>query len=509
MSTATKIISFAKLSELRDSFPGKKIVHCHGVFDVLHAGHLAYFESARKLGDILVITLTADAHVNKGPGRPYFNANVRANMLAALALVDFVAVSDFPSAVPSIETLKPHFYVKGPDYKDMSKDVTGAIYKEEQAAEKNGGSLVFTDDATFSSSTLINNFFPSWNTDQQAMANSIRKAGGIEAVETFFEKLKTLKVTVVGEPIVDTYVFCKPENISSKSPSVSARFLSEEDYAGGSLAIANHLADFVGEVTLLTTHGGEKWFEDLLKTKLDSRVKLEALVLDGIPTPRKTRFIADDKVQRLFELTNLRSDQWQSHSPVEFKQRLQKHTKDVDAVIVADFGHGLFEGEMVDALAQTKGFIAANVQTNSSNFGFNPFTKHKRFSYLSIDLKEARVAFQDRYSSNLDLAVKVKEKCADLKASVSMTLGPMGSFYLPLGEKTEIRAPAFADVVVDAVGAGDAYFAMTSVLICAGVPDVFVPFLGNVFAGIKTKIIGNKASVTRAQMLNAVKCILK
>ena len=269
------------------------------------------------------------------------------------------------------------------------------------------------------------------------------------------------------------------------------------------------MADFVGEVTLLTTHGGEKWFEDLLKTKLDSRVKLEALVLDGIPTPRKTRFIADDKVQRLFELTNLRSDQWQSHSPVEFKQRLQKHTKDVDAVIVADFGHGLFEGEMVDALAQTKGFIAANVQTNSSNFGFNPFTKHKRFSYLSIDLKEARVAFQDRYSSNLDLAVKVKEKCADLKASVSMTLGPMGSFYLPLGEKTEIRAPAFADVVVDAVGAGDAYFAMTSVLICAGVPDVFVPFLGNVFAGIKTKIIGNKASVTRAQMLNAVKCILK
>jgi cytidyltransferase-like protein len=504
-----KIIPFTKLSEMREVLAGKKIVHCHGVFDVIHAGHLAHFESARKFGDVLVVTLTSDFHVNKGPGRPYFNSNIRANMVAALELVDFVAVSDFPTAVPSIEALRPHFYVKGPDYRDKSKDASGAIYKEELAAEKYGGEMVFTDDDTFSSSALINSFFPAWNDEQQATIEAIRRAGGVAVVEEILTQLSTLKIALLGEPIVDTYVFCTPEAISSKSPSISARYLHEEDYAGGSLAIANHLADFVGSITLMTTHGGEDWFLRLLDEKLDRRVKLEALALAHTPTPRKTRFIADDKVQRLFELTNIKDDQWHTNSPKDFLQLLRRNTANIDALIVADFGHGLIEDDILEELAQSKGFVAANVQTNSSNFGFNPFTKHKRFSYLSIDLKEARVAFQDRFSASLDLAVNVREKCANLDAGVSMTLGPMGSFYLPPGTKKEIKVPAFTDVVVDAVGAGDAYFALTSVLIRAGVPDIFVPFLGNVFAGLKTKIIGNKASVTRAQLIRAVTFILK
>lgn len=503
-----KIISFAKLGELRGAMLGKRLVHCHGVFDVLHAGHLAYFESARRYGDILVVTLTADAFVNKGPGRPYFNANVRANMLAALELVDFVAVSDFPSAVQSIEALKPHFYVKGPDYRDKASDPTGAIFLEEQAAEKNGGKLVFTDDETHSSSSLINNFFQSWSEEQQATIAAVRAAGGIPAIEAVLRKAAKLKIAIVGEPIVDTYVFVKPESISSKSPSISARYLYDEDYAGGSLAIANHLADFVGETTLVTTHGAEEWFQNLLKEKLDRRVKLVAEVMPAIPTPRKTRFIADDKVQRLFELTNIQADQWRTHSAEQFITSMRKSVVGIDALIIADFGHGLIEDRVLDELKSVSTFMAANVQTNSSNFGFNPFTKHKKFTYLSIDLKEARVAFQDRFSPHLELAMRVRERCHAMSAAVSMTLGPMGAFYLPPG-RPEIKSPAFTDVVVDAVGAGDAYYAMTTILIRAGAPEIFVPFLGNVFAGLKTKIIGNKASVTRAQLIKAVTSILK
>src|SRR5581483_11054821 len=119
------------LKFLREKNPKSKIVHCHGVFDVLHAGHLAYFESAKKFGDLLVVTITSDEFVNKGPGRPYFNSSVRANMIAALEIVDYVAVSKFPIAVPMIEAIKPHFYVKGPDYKVKANDMTGAIYEEE------------------------------------------------------------------------------------------------------------------------------------------------------------------------------------------------------------------------------------------------------------------------------------------------------------------------------------------------------------------------------------------
>src|SRR5438552_1316084 len=109
-----KILDFETLRSLRSRHPQSKIVHGHGVFDVLHAGHLAYLESAKSYGDILVVTITADEFVNKGPGRPHFNGLIRANMIAALEIVDYVAISNFPTAVPLIETIRPNFYVKGP-----------------------------------------------------------------------------------------------------------------------------------------------------------------------------------------------------------------------------------------------------------------------------------------------------------------------------------------------------------------------------------------------------------
>lgn len=503
-----KILSKEQLTTLRNKYSDKKIVHCHGVFDVIHAGHLAYFQSAKKYGDLLIVTLTADAFVNKGPGRPYFNARIRANMIAALEIVDFVYINNFPTATSCIELIKPHFYVKGPDYRDKSQDPTGAIYEEEHAVEKGGGKLVFTNDDTFSSSFLINNFFPAWSDDQQVAIEQIKKLGGLSLIEEYLEKLSKLKITITGEPIVDTYVFCKPEAISSKSPCLSAKYLFQEDYAGGTLAIANHLSDFVDKSTIVTTHGGEDWFLKVLKEKMDSRVEIIDFCLDGTPSPRKTRYIADDKRQRLFELTDLQSDQWQSHDSAAFLEALTKSTKNSDALVVADFGHGLFENKTLEALSSMKTFLALNVQTNSSNVGFNPFTKHKNFSYLSIDLKEARVAYQDRYSQHLELYKKVKSYCNERKAAVSMTLGPMGA-YFGSSEKEEVKSPAFADSVVDAVGAGDAFFAITSLFVKAGAPDAIVPFVGNVFAGLKTKVMGNKSSVTKAQLIKAITAILK
>ncbi|MGE4130968.1 MAG: adenylyltransferase/cytidyltransferase family protein, partial [Bdellovibrionales bacterium] len=239
-----KIISFEELAQVRERFPGKKIVQCHGVYDVLHAGHLAYFRSAKEFGDMLVVTLTSDPHVNKGPGRPYFTDKVRASMIAALEDVDLVAISDFPTAVPSIEQLKPHFYIKGPDYRDKSKDVTGGIYQEESAVQRHGGKLEFTEDETHSSSSLLNKFFINWTEDQTKTIAKVHELGGETKIEEMLDKVAEQKILIVGEPIVDTYRFCMPENISSKSPSISAKFLYEENYAGGSLANANHLADF-------------------------------------------------------------------------------------------------------------------------------------------------------------------------------------------------------------------------------------------------------------------------
>lgn len=118
---------------------GKRIVHCHGVFDLLHIGHIKHLEAARRFGDILVVTLTPDRFVNKGPHRPAFPEGLRAEALASIQSVDYVAVNQWPTAVEAIRLLKPDLYVKGAVQESGKRDHTGAIDDEKQTVQEVGG----------------------------------------------------------------------------------------------------------------------------------------------------------------------------------------------------------------------------------------------------------------------------------------------------------------------------------------------------------------------------------
>ena len=133
---------------------------CHGTFDLLHPGHLDHLRQAKEMGGPLVVSITSDIHVNKGPDRPLFKQQDRARMLSALWMVDVVTVNDGPDAVPVIEALIPALYVKGPDYAKIRDQGSGirkaALEAERKAVERCGGVLVFTRDrGTMSSTELI------------------------------------------------------------------------------------------------------------------------------------------------------------------------------------------------------------------------------------------------------------------------------------------------------------------------------------------------------------------
>lgn len=472
----------------------RKIALCWGVFDVLHEGHLEHFKQAKAMCEILIVGITCDSLVNKGPGRPRFSAETRAKMVAALECVDFVVIGGPLGACEMIDYFWPKFYVKGPDYKNKAEDITGGIYKEEDAIKKVGGELVFTTGKTESSSSLINNLFNTFTEEQNTVINRIKDLGGMNTVVEIFNEIDKQRVVVVGEPIVDTYVFCEPEGISSKSPTISARYTYEENYAGGSMAVANHLADFVKEIHLFAPYGKELYFQSIKKTQVDRRVIYHENMMPNYTTPRKTRYLESDKNQRMFELTNISNNLTISD---EFIKIISSYSE-LGSTLLCDFGHGLFVRPWL-----LPGFVALNCQTNSSNFGFNPFTKHNDFQYLSIDLKEARVAFHDRTSD----ANTLFEKIGNKNINVSMTLGAAGALYRK--GLDVYKSPAFADKVVDAIGAGDAYYAITSMLVKVKAPTEMIPFIGNIFAGLKTKIIGNKSSVTKADLFKSLTAILK
>lgn len=135
---------------------GKKVVLCHGCFDLMHPGHIKYFQAAKKMGDILAVTVTPDIYVDKGPGRPVFNQQLRAESIAALECVDHVAINKWPTAEETLRLLRPDIYVKGQEFEGL-KDKTGKLQKELKVIEEVGAEIRFTHEVVFSSTGLINN----------------------------------------------------------------------------------------------------------------------------------------------------------------------------------------------------------------------------------------------------------------------------------------------------------------------------------------------------------------
>lgn len=173
----SKLKTFEELEKVleEEKKEGGKIVHCHGVFDLLHPGHIRHFKEAKKQGTKLVVSITPDRFVNKGPGRPAFNEALRVETLASLNCVDYVVLNDSPDAVSCIKKIKPNIYVKGKEYADHAADVTGKIADEVRAVQAAHGSVFYTDDIVFSSSSLLNRYYESTSPELRAFLAEIKE----------------------------------------------------------------------------------------------------------------------------------------------------------------------------------------------------------------------------------------------------------------------------------------------------------------------------------------------
>jgi len=155
-----KIVDIEKIPHVlqKQRLEGKKVVLCHGCFDLMHPGHIKYFQAAKEMGDILIVTVTSDAYVDKGPGRPVFDQGLRVESIAALECVDYVAINKWPTAEETLKLLRPDIYVKGQEFENMD-DKTGKLQKECKLAKEIGVEIKFTHEIVFSSSKLLNQYF--------------------------------------------------------------------------------------------------------------------------------------------------------------------------------------------------------------------------------------------------------------------------------------------------------------------------------------------------------------
>lgn len=510
IQSAGKIKSVAELARIVKKLKkeGKKIVHCHGVFDLIHPGHIRYLKSAKNHGDFLIVTITADAFVRKGPGRPIFKENLRAEVLASIEYVDYVATINSYSAVDGINAICPDLYVKGPDYRKRKtyKDIPTKLSEEEAAVIAGGGKVIFTDDIIFSSSQLINNYLESYPPETRIFLEDFKRKYTQDFIIEKLLELKNIKILVIGDAIIDQYHYCLPIGKSSKEPIIVHNYVSDESFLGGTLATANHLASLSQNIDLVTVLGKKKSFEVFIRKHLKTEVKPTFFYRSDINTTIKRRFIDLSTKQKLFQISYLKDNLIPENIEKKIISYLRSEISKYDLVIVNDFGHGLMTDKIIKFLCGKTKFLALNVQANSANYGFNVVTKYPRADFICIDEQELRLAAHDKYSplENLIKRIYKKMKCKEM----IITRGADGTISYSDSDKF-IVTPAFTQKIVDRVGAGDALFAITAPCKYNGLTRDLTAFLGNVAGALQVQVIGNRKSVEIIDLTKFITRLLK
>ena len=486
---------------------GKKIVLCHGVFDLLHIGHINHFKEAKSFGDILVVTITSDQYVYKGPNRPAFNEHNRLSAVAALDIVDFVALNRNPSAIPVIEELKPNIYCKGPDYKNHKNDISGEIRNEINAVKKNGGKTIYTKGITFSSSKLLNKYGEIYTDQQKSLINRIKKKYQFSQIRKLIETFKKVRVLVIGETIIDQYVFCEALGKSGKEPVLVLRDLNTEEYLGGAAALSRHISPFCSKITLLSMVGEKGDYLNKIKKKLPKNVNFKYIKKNNSPTILKRRFLDNISKNKVLGVYKINDEILSQKQDKLFGNILKSMVPKYDLVIVSDYGHGLISKKSANLICNLSKYVALNAQVNAANVGYHSMRNYKNINCVIINETEIRHEMRNKNDKIESLMKKLSIK-QNIK-NLIVTRGNQGSILYNQKNKKINFCGAYAKTAVDKIGAGDAMLSIIALCLKCGFDKDLALITGSFAAAQSVETIGNKEAINKTLILKTLENILK
>lgn len=503
-----KIVSFDELikktKELRKQ--GKKIVQSHGVYDIIHPGIIQHLNLAKKQGDVLIVTVIRDKHVRLGPGRPLFNEQLRLDNVTALAPVDFVSLVDENVPFECIRLLKPDIFAKGRAVRERDQVVHGNLFESEKEANFGKTKIFETEGFTFHTQQLVNNFMSSFPEETKEYLADFSSRHSFKGLAAQLNKLKDLKVLLIGDGIIDEYHYCDAMGRSSKAHLVVNRFVNFEVFAGGVFALANHLSSICDKIKLVTLLGENDTREKFISKNLRPNVDSKFFYRENSPTIVKKRYLNNYSSQKLFEVNYLDDHYVDGKQEKEIMNYLNDELPNYDIVLVSDFGHGFITDAIIELIRRRAKKYAVNTQTNAANTGYNLITKYQKPYFICVDEGELRLAAQEKHASIETVAKTIKRKVA--AQYLIVTLGKNGS--LGIGPKNYVsKAPIFSTKVVDTIGAGDAFFAFTAPCFGIGMPLDLVSFIGNIVGTLAVQIVGNKKPVEKYEVLEFAHNLLR
>lgn len=498
-----KVKSLSDIKEFIQSvhLRGRRVGLCHGVFDLLHSGHIAHFLAAKKQVDFLIVSVTSDEFVNKGPGRPLLSNSKRMEFLSQIQCVDFVLLSETLTAVSVIEELCPDIYFKGSDYAKHDNDTTGQIISEKNAVERYGGKVHFTDEISSSSSKIIAEYFSIHSKEVTQWLKDFKQLFKLEDIFHYLNLLGNLEVDLIGEIIVDKYSEIDPLSKTSKHPILAFKPVSTACYLGGVLAIADNCAAWIKKVNVWSISSLELLNEVEFVYQIPSNVELKITNSPGV-LMAKHRFIDRMTNSKLFELYEFDPEISYNLESEDLVSRFKNESQ--NAILIADYGHGVITNHVLDYLKSSDKYLAINVQSNAGNRGFNSLSKFFKADFFSANHGELQVEYRNR---NLSLEVIIPKLMKDLCCSSALvTQGELGMKLFKENESHE--TPAFASKVKDRVGAGDSVFAIASLLNYVGAPTPIIGFVSNLVAAHEIQEVGHRNALTLGDIKKQIKAIL-
>ncbi len=467
----------------------KKVIMCHGTFDIVHPGHVRHLLYAKSKGDILVASLTSDVHIVKANFRPFVPQELRALNLAALEIVDYVVIDDDPTPLANIGIIQPDYFAKGYEY---TKDGLNPRTAEEKAAvEAYGGELILTPgDIVYSSSYLIE-LEPPAITTEKLMALLDAEDMTIDHLRDTLGKLRGIRVHVIGDTIVDSYTRTTLIGGMTKTPTMSVRFESKNDFVGGAGVVAKHLRAAGAEVTFSTVLGADALGQFARDDLAAVGVKCLPIIDRTRPTTNKNAIVAGG--YNLLKVDTLDNRAISDRTLTATAEQIAGVPADI--VVFSDFRHGIFNRDTIPVLTKAIAQGVFRVADSQVASRWGNILDFRGFDLITPNEREARFALgdQDSVVRPLGLELYRQSGCKTLILKLSER-GLMTFRNIPKSD-VDVRSffslDSFAERVVDAVGSGDALLAYATLALFGTGSAVIASILGSLAAAVECEHEGN------------------
>jgi rfaE bifunctional protein kinase chain/domain/rfaE bifunctional protein nucleotidyltransferase chain/domain len=483
-----KIKSAEELREVVGPHPRKhSVIMCHGVFDVVHPGHVRHLLYAKSKADVLVVSLTADRHITKGAHRPHVPQDLRALNLAAFEMVDYVVIDKNDKPLENIRVIQPDYFAKGFEYSDTSKFAKTA--EEAEIVQSYGGELIFTPgDIIYSSSNLINLAPPAIKLEKLQVAMETNGIG-FDDLRRALDLMTGKRVLVVGDTIIDSYTHCAMIGGQTKTPTMSVLFERRESYVGGAGIVAKHMKAAGADVTFSTVLGDDEGRDFVLEDLEHHGVKVRAVIDKSRPTVDKNAIVVGG--YRLLKVDTL--DNRSISDPI-----LEEMTNSIaddwaESVVFSDFRHGIFNRRTIPEFIRALPEKVLRVADSQVASRWGNITDFKGFDLITPNEREARFALGDQDSGVRPLASFLYD-AAQCKLLI-LKLGERGVLVCRNRDHESLDSffviDSFVERLVDAVGAGDALLAYSTLAMLAVKNDVISSILGAIAAACECEYDGN------------------